>query len=55
VTGGLRDAAVLVTGGAGFVVGALVRRLLADGAGRIVIVDNLLSADIGNVPEHPRV
>jgi nucleoside-diphosphate-sugar epimerase len=54
VTPAFRDAAVLVTGGAGFVGGALVRRLLADEVGRVVIVDNLLSADIGNVPEHSR-
>ncbi len=49
------DAAVLVVGGAGFVGGALVRRLLASRPRRIVIVDNLLSADISNVPEHPEV
>jgi nucleoside-diphosphate-sugar epimerase len=53
VTRAFADAAVLVTGGAGFVGGALVRRLLADRPRRLVIVDNLLSADIGNVPEDP--
>jgi nucleoside-diphosphate-sugar epimerase len=46
---------VLVVGGAGFVGSALVRRLLDANPRRIVIVDNLLSADIGNVPEHPAV
>ena len=51
----LRDAAVLVVGGAGFVGSALVRRLIDEGVRRVTIVDNLLSADIGNVPEHPTV
>jgi UDP-glucose 4-epimerase len=46
---------ILVVGGAGFVGGALVRRLLATRPRRLVIVDNLLSADISNVPEHPAV
>src|SRR5207302_7951626 len=41
--------------GAGFVGTALVRRLLEARSGRIVIVDNLLSADISAVPEHPEV
>jgi UDP-glucose 4-epimerase len=49
------DASILVVGGAGFVGSALVRRLLAAAPRRVVIVDNLLSADIGNVPEHPAV
>jgi UDP-glucose 4-epimerase len=49
------DRAVLVVGGAGFVGSALVRRLLAEGTRRIVIVDNLLSADLSNVPEHAAV
>src|ERR1051325_7479862 len=48
-------AAVLVVGGAGFVGSALVRRLLEAKPRQIVIVDNLLSADISNVPEHPAV
>lgn len=47
------DRTILVTGGAGFVGGALVRRLLDAAPRRIMIVDNLLSADITNVPEHP--
>ena len=49
------DTAVLVVGGAGFVGSALVRRLIDAAPRRLVIVDNLLSADIGNVPEHPTV
>lgn len=48
-------ASILVAGGAGFVGGALVRRLLAASPHRLVIVDNLLSADISNVPDHPAV
>lgn len=46
---------ILVVGGAGFVGGALVRRLLRCPPRRLIIVDNLLSADISNVPEHPAV
>jgi UDP-glucose 4-epimerase len=46
---------ILVVGGAGFVGGALVRRLLQLEPHRLVIVDNLLSADISNVPEHPKL
>src|SRR6478672_10009828 len=49
------NSSILVVGGAGFVGSALVRRLLAAEPRRIVIVDNLLSADIGNVPEHPAI
>jgi len=48
-------ASVLVVGGAGFVGSALVRRLLEAKPRRIIIVDNLLSADISNVPEHPAI
>ena len=48
-------ASILVVGGAGFVGGALVRLLLETGARRVTIIDNLLSADISNVPEHPAV
>jgi nucleoside-diphosphate-sugar epimerase len=49
------NAAVLVVGGAGFVGGALVRRLLQERPRRVVVVDNLLSADISNVAEDPTV
>jgi UDP-glucose 4-epimerase len=44
---------ILVVGGAGFVGGAVVRRLLELRPRRLVIVDNLLSADMSNVPKHP--
>ena len=43
-------AKILVVGGAGFVGSNLVRLLLQRGAGSILIVDNLLSADMANVP-----
>lgn len=47
------DSSILVVGGAGFVGGALVRRLIDAAPRRLLVVDNLLSADIGNLPEHP--
>lgn len=46
---------VLVVGGAGFVGSNLVLALLERGADRIVVVDNLLSAERENVPDDPRV
>jgi nucleoside-diphosphate-sugar epimerase len=46
---------VLVVGGAGFVGSNLCRDILKQEPHRLVIVDNLLSADIVNVPEHPAV
>ena len=42
---------ILVVGGAGFVGSNLVRLLRERRPARVVIVDNLLSADISNVPE----
>src|SRR4051794_35075523 len=44
-------ATILVVGGAGFVGSNLVRLLREQRARRVIIVDNLLSADITNVPE----
>jgi nucleoside-diphosphate-sugar epimerase len=52
---GVEGSNVLVTGGAGFVGGNLVTRLLASGAHRVHIVDNLLSAERSNVADHPAV
>jgi UDP-glucose 4-epimerase len=46
---------VLVVGGAGFVGSNLVRELLRRQPRRILIVDNLLSAERCNVPDDPRI
>ncbi len=51
----LRDAVVLVTGGAGFVGGNLCHFLLKRDVAQLWIVDNLLSSDISNAPDDPRV
>ena len=45
----------LVVGGAGFVGGNLVRELLARDAARVLVIDNLLSAERENVPDDVRV
>ncbi len=46
---------MLVVGGAGFVGSNLVRRLLAEQVGEVVVVDNLLSAERENLPANDRV
>lgn len=46
---------IAVVGGAGFVGSALCRKILAHDPKQLIIIDNLLSADISNVPEHPAV
>jgi len=48
-------ATILVVGGAGFVGSNLVRKLLEQAPARVVIVDNLLSADASNVPDDQRI
>jgi nucleoside-diphosphate-sugar epimerase len=51
----LKDARLLVTGGAGFIGSNLVRTALARGAESVVVVDNLLSAERENLPDDERV
>lgn len=46
---------ILVTGGAGFIGSNLVMKLITFSPGRIVIVDNLLSAERENVPDAPAI
>jgi UDP-glucose 4-epimerase len=46
---------VLVVGGAGFVGSNLTNKLLANNAQKVIVVDNLLSADISNVANHPNL
>ncbi len=41
----------VVTGGAGFIGSAIVRRLLEEGASRVVVIDNLLSGHERNLDE----
>ena len=51
----MKDAQVLVVGGAGFVGGNLVRALLSGSAAQVLVVDNFLSAERSNVPDDQRV
>ncbi|MEN5396097.1 NAD-dependent epimerase/dehydratase family protein [Achromobacter xylosoxidans] len=51
----LANSNVLVVGGAGFVGSNLVKRLLELNVGLVHVVDNLLSAEKVNVPDHPAV
>lgn len=46
---------VVVTGGAGAIGSRLVRRLLADGARRVVVIDTLTSGHAWLLPDDPRV
>ena len=46
----------VVTGGAGFIGSAIVRKLLHEGAARVVVIDNLLSGKESNLDEvRPRI
>lgn len=44
---------VLITGGAGFIPSSLADRLLSLGGYQVVLVDNLLTGNMQNVPQHP--
>lgn len=50
-----KDKTILIVGGAGFVGSNLTHRLLKEEPKTLIVVDNLLSADISNVPNDPRV
>lgn len=49
------DAKVLVVGGAGFVGSNLVHQILEQAPREIIVVDNLLSSNVANIPSDPRV
>lgn len=48
-------AKVLVVGGAGFVGSNLVHQILEQDVNQIIVVDNLLSSDVSNIPADPRL
>lgn len=54
-TSNFSGARVLVVGGAGFVGSNLVHQILEQSPREIIIVDNLLSSDVSNIPADPRV
>lgn len=44
---------ILITGGAGFIASSLAEKLLSLGDYRVVLVDNLLTGRLENIPNHP--
>lgn len=52
---GFSGTTVLVVGGAGFVGSNLVHQILAQDPREIIVVDNLLSSDVANIPADARV
>lgn len=50
-----KSARVLVVGGAGFVGSNLVHQLLEHDPAEVIVVDNLLSSDVANIPTDARV
>ncbi len=51
----IKNSNVLVVGGAGFVGANLVKKLVVLGAGKVTVVDNLLSAEKENLPDSESV
>jgi nucleoside-diphosphate-sugar epimerase len=45
---------VLITGGAGFIPSSLADKLLSLGNYNVVLVDNLLTGNMANIPQHPQ-
>ena len=45
---------ILITGGAGFVPSSLAERLLENDKYEVVLVDNMLTGRVANIPAHPR-
>jgi len=54
-TSGFFGLKVLVVGGAGFVGSNLVHQILDQGPREIIVVDNLISSDVSNIPADARV
>lgn len=55
MTASFRDQHIVVVGGAGFVGSNLVRLILAEQPRQITVIDNLLSSDPVNVPDHEAI
>jgi nucleoside-diphosphate-sugar epimerase len=51
----IKDSSIFVTGGAGFVGSNLVKQVLKLGASKVMVIDNLLSAEKENLPNDNRL